>query len=530
MRELLNNIFKLLRQIGLIVKVAFFNAVIFTKRHPFPILIFLGFTIAGSLIGIYRYMAYLDGFDFAVFYEAIYKYAQFQLPDTSVRGLDSFDGDHFHPIIVLITPIYLIFQSPYVLPIVQAIMVALSVFPVYFFIKRRFKNPIIPILALSCYVLSAGLQWMLFFDFHEILFAVPLIAWSIYLIDTKRWKWFLVCIALLAITKEEMYIFIASAGILLIVTRWHIKIGAILTAGGIVGFLVLNKIIMPLLAGKRSYDYWSYTSYGSSVGDAIKNFITQPILGIKQVASDLISDDARLTIAMWFKPLFYILPFFSPYILLAIPIILTRFLSDSTTYSVYTFHYGATVAPILFMSFTDSLSRLRSLLDKFELFKKSTESVVGIVLITSLTISLVMSANFNAPLYQLTNKPFENLGTYKILEGEKEVQSIIGQSSVMAPDIIAAHFANRDKIYTMRIMSQWDEPFDKIINPVAPSQAKFIILNSKLPLPDNSKSAEKNRHTLGRYIDNLKNRDFSVVYTNKDTGWIVLRNNMVGIQ
>lgn len=499
----------------------------FALRNPAIFGLYLLFASTGIAIGVYRYMAYLDGFDFAVFYEALYSYAKFQIPDSSVRGLDFFDGDHFHPIIVLLAPFYFLFQSPYTLVVLQATIVATSIFPVYLFTKDKFKDQTIALLGSAAYTLSTGLQWMFFFDFHEILFAVPLIAWSILFIERKQWRSLLTVVILLALTKDELYIYIATLGLFLLITRRHVKSGVLYLGAGIAGFLLLNKVIMPLLAGKRSYDYWSYTQYGDSLGDAVKNVISSPIESLKKMVDDILASDARLTISLWFKPFFYISPFLSPYILLALPLMLTRFLSDQTSYSVYTFHYGATIAPIIFMAFIDSLERISRIARQYFSFikKQSVKTFITIVLVASIAIALIISVKFTSPYIILTNKPFNSLETRKILEGEPEIHSIVGNKSVMAPDIIAAHFANRDDIYTMRPIEHWDNPFDKIINPVPVTTADYILLNSYLQLPDLTETDSERHAILDRYLEVLQERDFVIIHNDSETGWIVLKND-----
>ncbi|MDQ3065344.1 MAG: DUF2079 domain-containing protein [bacterium] len=498
----------------------------FSRNNIGIVGLFILFAGTGSAIGIYRYMAYLDGFDFTVFYEAFYAYAHFQIPDSSVRGLNFFDGDHFHPILLTLVPFYFLFQSPYTLVILQATIVASSVFPVYLFIKNKFHDQTIALLGASAYSLSAGLQWMLFFDFHEILFAIPLIAWSIYFVEHRRWRWLLLVIILLALTKDELYIYIATMGLFLLVTRRNIKSGLLYLIGGVGGFLLLNKVVMPLLAGKRSYDYWSYTQYGASLGDAIKNVTLSPIENIKKIIGDLIAPDARLTLSLWFKPLFYIGAFISPYILLAVPLMLARFLSDQTTYSVFTFHYGATIAPIIFMAFIDSLDRITKLGRRLipSIKPQGIKTFITMALVASIAIALIISVKFTSPFIIMTNKPFKSIETTKLLKSEPAIHAIVGKKSVMAPDTIAAHFANRNNVYTMRPIKQWDNPVDKIINPIPITEADYIILNAYLQLPDLTETQTERQKVLTSYLEAIQARNFTIVHNDSDTGWIVLKN------
>jgi hypothetical protein len=86
-------------------------------------------------------------------------------------------GDHFHPILILLAPIYRLFPSPLTLLIVQAALLALSAVPMTRLAVARFGTR--GGLAIgTAYGLSWSIQQAAGFDFHEICFAVPLLAFS----------------------------------------------------------------------------------------------------------------------------------------------------------------------------------------------------------------------------------------------------------------------------------------------------------------------------------------------------------------
>ena len=491
-------------------------------------ILFLLFCIAGTLIGIYRYNNYLDGFDFTVFREAIWKYAHFMWPDSSIRGLNHVEGDHFHPIIILLAPIYFLFGSPYTLIFIQAFFVALSIFPVYLFAKRKLITRLSALLATVLYILSAGLQWMLFFDFHEILFAVPLIAWSIYFIDKRTWTPLVVTLLLLAVTKEEMYIYIFTVGVLLFVMRWNVKLGAITSAFGLLGFIFLNMVIMPLLAGHRSFGYWSYTTYGSSLGNALINSLRDPLKTATNIIRDFTTPDARLTLAMWLKPLLYFIPVISPYFLLAIPLILTKFLSDFQSYSVHTFHYGGPLAPIFVMAFIDGLSRLATLAHRFMKFPQSRiiDTYIPLVLVLGVLISFNITTRFSSPFMFIRDGSIQKSMSAS-LKDESSINAIIGkEASLLTPDTVAAHFADRKKIHALLPYEKWDNPTDKIINPVRPTAVDYVLFNTNLPPPDYALAEQRGQaYVYDLYHRKLLSIGFTVVYENPQSGWRLYENS-----
>ena len=81
------------------------------------------------------------GYDVGIFDQAIRHYAHFMPPYSPLKGIDfNLLGDHFHPILILITPLYWIWDDPRVLLIVQSVLMAASIWLVWVFASRRRKS------------------------------------------------------------------------------------------------------------------------------------------------------------------------------------------------------------------------------------------------------------------------------------------------------------------------------------------------------------------------------------------------------
>ena len=79
----------------------------------------------------------------------------------------------------MIAPFFRVFPSPATLLVVQALLAAVSVFPVSQAARREAPGPGPAGPIAVAYGFSWGLQQMVDFDFHEIAFAVPLLAFSL---------------------------------------------------------------------------------------------------------------------------------------------------------------------------------------------------------------------------------------------------------------------------------------------------------------------------------------------------------------
>ena len=120
-----------------------------------------------------------SSWDLGIYTEYVKQAASLRAPVADIRAAGfNLLGDHFQPIVAVIAPFFRVFPSAATLLIVQALLAALSVFPVSQ--VAREKLGLGPGRAIAvAYGFSWGLQQMANYDFHEIAFAVPLLAFSL---------------------------------------------------------------------------------------------------------------------------------------------------------------------------------------------------------------------------------------------------------------------------------------------------------------------------------------------------------------
>ena len=131
-------------------------------------------------------------------------YAHFHAPIVPLKGAAyNVLGDHFHPIIALIAPLYWIWNNPCVLLIVQAALIAGSIPVVYRFARRRTAAALALVIC-GAYAIGWAFQAMIDFDFHEVAFGVPLIALAIDALDRRADRSLLIYCGLLLLVREDM--------------------------------------------------------------------------------------------------------------------------------------------------------------------------------------------------------------------------------------------------------------------------------------------------------------------------------------
>ena len=214
-----------------------------------PWLIALGVFAAYAAISLSRYFQLAPGsWDLGIFTEYVRQLAHLRAPVVDIRGTGfNLLGDHFQPIVGLIAPVFLIFPSAATLLVVQALLTAVSVIPVSRAAAARLGTGAGRMIG-AAYGLSWGLQQMIDFDFHEIAFAVPLLACSLSALLRGKVRAAALWALPLVFVKEDQGFTVAALGIVIVVmslTRagegGRARGGQVLVAGPVVASTVARS-------------------------------------------------------------------------------------------------------------------------------------------------------------------------------------------------------------------------------------------------------------------------------------------------
>ncbi|MFJ9551946.1 DUF2079 domain-containing protein [Streptomyces erythrochromogenes] len=287
--------------------------------------------------------------DLGIFEQAIRAYANLQPPIVDLKGQDfNILGDHFSPVTMLVAPFYRLSPNPVTLLVVQAALFAVSVIPVARgagYLLGRSRGIAIGV----AYGLSWGVQRAVDFDFHEIAFAMPLIAFSLEAVLCKRWKAAMWWALPLVLVKEDLGVTLAAIGlvILLLVRRDAPRL--VPWAIGLIGFglvfaVITFGVIIPAFNSAGSYAYWTKLS---GEGTAAYGRTIPP-------------DTALRTLLWIIAPTSGLLAVRSPLLLAAVPTIGWRFLGRDDHYWGLDWHYSAILMPVLLLALVDAVNRSRN--------------------------------------------------------------------------------------------------------------------------------------------------------------------------
>ncbi|MCC6622688.1 MAG: DUF2079 domain-containing protein [Deltaproteobacteria bacterium] len=231
--------------------------------------------------------------DLGLFYE-LYDNAEGSLLYAPSIG-QSFLGEHFSPILVLLTPLVRLIGGPEALLVIQALALALSGWFLFLWAEGRTRAPIVALAVMLAWLLSPFVQNAALYDFHMDMLEPALLFGLLLALDRKRPV--LVALAALGLwlTKEDTWIYTGVIALWALSDRtlrdlrMH-RLMAMLGALGLVLGLVVLLVILPALRAPHDPSVFSttgpaqtyaflgrYSHLGGSLSGILSTLATNPL-------------------------------------------------------------------------------------------------------------------------------------------------------------------------------------------------------------------------------------------------------------
>jgi len=191
----------------------------------------------------------------------------------------------------------------------------------------------------AAYVFSFGLQYAASVQFHEIAFAVPLLAFSLTALLRGRMRAAALWAAPLVLVKEDLGLTVAVLGLVIALRgREHRRLGAALLAWGGAWFVLATFVILPALNTAGQYDYTD--NLGSPL-----DVLWPPVKWLTTVMLLALAGGIGAR---------------SPLIWLLVPTLAWRFTGTVEFYWDWHWHYDAVLMPIAIVALLDALGDRRT--------------------------------------------------------------------------------------------------------------------------------------------------------------------------
>lgn len=304
-----------------------------------------GLFVLYSIASIRHHLALgTHGYDLGIFEQDVRSWSEGRLPTADLLGPDFPRlGNHFSPILALLATPYRLFPSPITLLVAQGMLLAVAVVPIASWAQRALGRGAAIVIAAG-YGLSWGIAHTVEFDFHEVAFAVPLLAFSACALGQRRAKAAVGWALPLLLVKEDLGLTVVVIGLLVWLYLGQRRLGWATIGLGVGGMLAANAVLTMNRPG-GGYDHSGKVGFGQG----------GPLEILQHATVGMVTPEAKATLLVLLLAPTAFLALRSPLVLLAVPTLAWRLYSDWWPYFNGHYHYNTVLMPILFAALVHAL-------------------------------------------------------------------------------------------------------------------------------------------------------------------------------
>ena len=400
----------------------------------------LGLAAAGAAglaaASIFRHERYgSNAYDLGLYDQSIWGFSRFDLLlDNTVLRVPTLLGNHFSPILTTLAPLYWVWDDVRLLLAAQAVLIASAAIPLFLWARERLG--LVPALGVEVAYLG---YWAVIsgalYDFHELAFAAPVVSLALYAALTGRNRLLWAAVVLALLTKENLALTVAALGVFVAVSQRRWRLGAALVAVSTAAFAVVYKLALPAITG-AGYAHWFYPELGSGPGSALRHVVLHPLDTLRLLVTPREKVNALFNL---FAP-WLLLPLASPLLIVAVPTLAERFLSEKESHWAQGFHYSLVLAPVLAFAAVDTTSRALRI----------APARARALLPAGVAAALLLAGAFFT-LYRVD--PLAELGRYTSSAHAADVDACLAripdEASVAATSALVPHLSHRKRVWVL---------------------------------------------------------------------------------
>lgn len=365
---------------------------------------------------------------------------------------------HFSPILLFFAPLYWIWEDVNVILLAQSVLLATGVFAVYRLGIQELKEAHWGVLFGFVYVLYSPIGFINRFDFHPVVFAIPLIlfAWAFY--REGRRKASFLCLMLAVICKESVGLTLFVAGLVMALIysddRRFWLVGSLVSLT--VSLTAYFYIIPFFNKGAPTISSYRYIWLGETPGEMIKQFVTHPWqslthqLGIDQGGRIKYLGELRRVYPLKMLFPFLFLPLLGGAVFLAtFPAFGYNLLSSNINQASIYFQYNSPMIPFLFIGAILGFRRVLNWCDRES--RRWVPGLLGGLLLGTCLISFL----HDNPFRKVVRRPYFQVFALQPAPGIEEfyqaARLIPKEASVQTNYSYAPHLSHRRELYRLYI-------------------------------------------------------------------------------
>jgi len=391
-----------------------------------------------------------------IFYQSIHGRP---LACTLIRG--GYHGSaHFDPLLVLLSPLYLLYPRAEMILVLQAVWLGAGVVPMYLLAREKLGKPL-PSLAIAfMYALFPALHGANMYEFHSLTLLSPIILWLLYFLERGSTRGYYLTLIPALLLREDVPLLLCFVAIYAILSGrpGYARKGWVTIVVSLCYFTIVKKFFMAsseiFMTGKEAlsfaYYYEDLIPNKNGAGGLVVSVLSNPWFIVKHV----FTEPKILYFLTLFVPLAF-LPFFARTgrIMLAYGLLFC-FLATRTAVFSPAFQYSSVILPIAFALTPMALRQLEDDRQAAQLGlngRKLSRAWLAVALVASLLCSWKFGGVFD-------NQAFRG-GFGRVARGlgpkERETYAWVRENadkiplneSVGTTNKLGCHVSNRKEVY-----------------------------------------------------------------------------------
>jgi uncharacterized membrane protein len=411
-------------------------------------LLVCAYTAATSTLSINNHLGFNTGRADLGFYVSIFRRSSLgDLLGCTICGGGNHLSGHFDPILVLLSPLYLLYPEAETVLVLQSLLLGSTMIPLYLIGRQLRLGAGVALGLCLCFALHPALYGINLFDFHSLALVVPGAMWLLWAREAARWTWYWVFVALFLTIREDaaLILVVIGADSLLSHRRFGIQRGLLTILIGVAYFVLVKTLILdggdplnPSTGRGYAYYYKDLVPKGTGTMGLVNTVLSNPA----KVIPLLLQEGKVLYWLQLLTPVLF-LPLLAHRgrLLLFYGAAFTLLASREHVYSVH-FHYSSVILPFVFYVTAVALGRPRRLgrrLSWLTWTRAPAPRITAVALAACLAVTAVTSWRFGGLLPNRTFhagfKPLQRKPTEADLRRDammKEVCRIVPKGTTVA--------------------------------------------------------------------------------------------------
>jgi len=366
---------------------------------------------------------------------------------------------HFDPILVLLSPLYLIQPNAEFLLILQSFWLGAGAVPLYLLGMRKLGSPFVGLWLAATYLLHPAVHGANMYEFHSLTLAGPVVMWVLYFLERGAWKryWLAVVVALLVREDVPLLLCFVGAASLLRSERVYRTTGLATVLISLIYFAIVKLFFMTsadiFMDGKEAYSFAYYYDdlipQRKGFTELLSSVWANPVFVLQHV----LEEKKILFLVTIFLPLFF-LPFAAKRrrFMLVYGLLFILLASRPAVFSTH-FQYTSVLLPLALVLVPDAMLRVRDGVHR--LFDVDGARLVRAMAVGMVFASLLISWKHGAVVDNATfkggfsriSRDLDERRTKRYEWLQETIRMIPPDASVGVSNTMGPHVSSRAEVY-----------------------------------------------------------------------------------